>query len=86
MDIYETIYMISETTQLLGNAFMDALSVIFALMVTGYLAGPKLTRGMIWGLFIPLYCKGGKDGYIRNHLSYDSVCATRDSKGQPHEH
>lgn len=50
MDIYETIYLISETTQLLGNAFMDTLSVIFALMVTGYLVGLKLTRSMVWGL------------------------------------
>ena len=50
MDTYETIYLITETLQLAGNAFMDTLSVIFALLVTGYLAGPKLTRPMIWGL------------------------------------
>ena len=50
MNTYETIYLISETTQLMGNAFMDTLSVIFALMVTGYLVGAKLTRGMVWGL------------------------------------
>ena len=50
MNTYETIYLITETLQLAGNAFMDTLSVIFALLVTGYLAGPKLTRPMIWGL------------------------------------
>ena len=29
---------------------MDTLSVIFALMITGYVAGPKLTRRMVWGM------------------------------------
>lgn len=50
MNTYETLYLINETVQLAGNAFMDTLSVIFALVVTGYVAGPKLTRRMLWGL------------------------------------
>jgi len=50
MDNYETIYLINETTQLAGNAFMDTLSVIFALMITGYVVGPKLSRLILIGL------------------------------------
>ena len=50
MDIYETNYLITVNTQLGGQAFMDALAVIFAIIVTGYFAGPKLTKPMIWGM------------------------------------
>ena len=52
MNTYETLYLINETIQLGGNALMDTLSVIFALVVTGYVAGSKLTRSMLWGLAV----------------------------------
>ena len=50
MDIYETLYLITVTAQLGGQEFMDTLAVIFAIIVTGYFAGPRLTRSMVWGL------------------------------------
>jgi hypothetical protein len=50
MDIYETLYLITVTGQLGGQEFMDTLAVIFAIIVTGYFAGPRLTRPMVWGL------------------------------------
>lgn len=50
MNTYETLDLITATVQVGGNAFMDTLSVIFALMITGYVAGPKLTRRMVWGM------------------------------------
>jgi hypothetical protein len=52
MDIYETTYLMTVNSQLAGQAFMDALAVIFAIIVTGYFAGPRLTNAMFWGLTV----------------------------------
>ena len=52
MDTFDTLYLMTENLQVGGNAFMDTLSVIFALMITGYVAGPKLSPRIIWGMVV----------------------------------
>ena len=52
MDIYETLYLITVTLQLGGQEFMDTLAVVFAIIITGYFAGPRMERPMIWGLTV----------------------------------
>ena len=50
MDIYETIYMITATSQLLGQAYIDMITVIFAIMLVGYFVGPNLNKTMIFSI------------------------------------
>ena len=50
MDIYEITYLITVNTQLGGQAFQDTLAAIFAIVLTGYFVGPRLTKPMLWGL------------------------------------
>ncbi len=50
MDIYETTYLITVNSQLAGQAFQDVLAVVFAIVITGYFVGPKLTKPMLWGM------------------------------------
>ena len=50
MTTYEIAYLMTETAGLAGQAFMDVVTIIFAIMVTGYVAGPRLSKGLIWAM------------------------------------
>ena len=50
MNIYETVYMINVTNSLVGQMYMDTITVIFAVMITGYFVGSRLTKTMLYAL------------------------------------
>jgi hypothetical protein len=47
MSIYEHLYLITVSGQLAGQAYIDTVTVIFAIMVTGYFAGSRLNKTML---------------------------------------
>jgi len=51
MSPYEIAYLQTETAILVGQAFMDAVTIIFAITVTGYVVGPRLSKSLIWAMF-----------------------------------
>jgi hypothetical protein len=47
MSTYETLIVINETGNLIGQMMFDILSVAFAILVAGFVMGDRLNRGMI---------------------------------------
>jgi hypothetical protein len=47
MSTYETLIVINETSNLIGQMMFDILSVTFAILVAGFVMGDRLNRGMI---------------------------------------
>jgi hypothetical protein len=47
MTTYETLILINETGNLIGQIMFDVLSVAFAILVAGFVMGKRLNNGMI---------------------------------------
>jgi hypothetical protein len=47
MSVYEHLYLITVSGQLLGQAYIDTITVVFAIMVTGYFTGNRLNKTML---------------------------------------
>ena len=47
MTVYEIVYMLNETSNLIGQMLFDMVSVIFAILAAGFILGNKLNKTMI---------------------------------------
>ena len=52
MNTYETIYLMHETTSVIGQMMFDMLSVIFAIIAAGFIMGGRLSKLMVIGISI----------------------------------
>ena len=52
MSIYETIYLLNETSNLIGQIMFDMLSVMFAILAAAFIMGGRLTKIMVIGISI----------------------------------
>ena len=52
MSVFETIYMLNETSNLVGQMMFDMVSIIFAILVTGFVLGDKMNKMMLTAITI----------------------------------
>lgn len=52
MDTFQTIYLMTETSALIGQMMFDLLTVTFAIIGVGLLFGEKLTKEMVIGISV----------------------------------
>lgn len=52
MNTYETIYLMNETSNLLGQALCDVITVTFTIVAAGLIAGDRLSRSVVAGITI----------------------------------
>lgn len=52
MTTYETVYLMNETGNLVGQAMMDMITIIFAIIAAALFAGDRLTRTIVIGITV----------------------------------
>jgi hypothetical protein len=52
MSTYETVYLMNETSNLIGQIMVDIITVIFAILAAAFIMGSRLSKSMVVGISI----------------------------------